>query len=138
MDITITAPQARRLICPEESFLNWKKIIEQQSQEYIYFRLAKLPPQEKKIKRCYIIYKGRIVGSFRIKGFLNVIKGSQDLLTGRYVMLIVDTWKEIKPIKARGHRNFRYLEDINSIQETSQSLIMKMYEELERRARGGE
>lgn len=136
MDITITAPRTRRLLDPSESFSEWKKIIKNKTQPYIYFRLGWLPAQDKNCRRCYVIHKGAIRGYFRIKGFMNVVKGSDDLMQGRYVMLITDSWRAIDPIKARGHRNFRYLEDTEIILEGSKSLIIEMYEELERRCRG--
>jgi len=136
MDISITAPRARRLIDPTESFLEWKNIIKEKKQTYIYFRLGWLPAQDKSCRRCYVIYKGAVRGYFRIKAFMNVVKGSDDLLKGRYVMLITDSWRDITPIKARGHRNFRYLEDTQIIEEGSKSLLIEMYEELERRCQG--
>lgn len=138
MDISITSPRARRLIDHAESFLEWKKIIEEKKQQYIYFRLGWLPSQDKSCRRCYVIYKGAIRGFFRIKAFTNVVKGSEDLPKGRYVMLITDSWRDITPIKARGHRNFKYIEDTEVIHEGSKSLLIEMYEELERRCRGSQ
>lgn len=137
MDISITAPRSRSLISDNESFTEWKRIIKENLQPYIYFRLAWLPAQDNKFKRCYIIHKGHIRGYFRIKAFMNVVKGSDDMLRGRYVMLITESWRKIKPIKARGHRNFKYMEDIDAIQEQEKSLFLQMYEELERRCSGG-
>ena len=138
MDISITAPRSRSLISDNESFAEWKRIIRDNTQQYIYFRLAWLPAQDKKCKRCYVIHKGHIRGYFRIKAFMNVVKGSDDMLRGRYVMLITESWRKIKPIKARGHRNFKYVEDIDDIQEQEKHLFLQMYEELERRCSGGE
>lgn len=136
MDISITAPKTRSLINDNESFMHWRKIIREQSQQYIYFRLGWLPSQNKDCKNCYVIYKGYVRGFFRIKGFINIVKGSEEMLKGRYVMLITESWREIKPIKAKGHRNFKYVEDANIIAESSKNLILQMYEELERRCQG--
>lgn len=136
MDISITAPRTRSLISDAESFSEWKKIIKEQSKPYIYFRLAWLPSQDKGCRRCFVIHKGYIRGYFRIKAFMNVVKGSDDMLRGRYVMLITDSWRAVKPIKARGHRNFKYLEDIEIIRERGKNLLIEMYEELERRCQG--
>lgn len=137
MDISITAPRARSLVSDNESFAEWKRIIKEQTQPYIYFRLGWLPAQDKGCKRCFVIYKGHIRGYFRIKAFMNVVKGSENMLRGRYVMLITKSWRAIKPIKARGHRNFRYMEGIDAIQEQEKNLFVQMYEELERRCAGG-
>ena len=136
MDISITSPRTRSLVSDAESFSAWQKIIRERSEPYIYFRLAWLPAQDKKCRRCFVIHKGAIRGYFRIKAFMNVVKGSDDMLCGRYVMLITDSWTKIKPIKARGHRNFKYFEDIEIIQERGKSLLLQMYEELERRCQG--
>lgn len=133
MDISITAPRTRSLIGDAESFVEWKKIIKDKSQPYIYFRLACLPAQDRNCHRCFVIYKGHIRGCFKIKAFMNVLKGSEDMLRGRYVMLITNSWRDIKPIKARGHRNFRYIENIEFIREKGKNLLIQMYEELERR-----
>jgi len=133
MDISITAPRPRFDVRPAQTFTQWKRIIEDQSEDYIYFRLGKLPTQERKLKKCYVIYKGRIVGYFRIKGFMTVIQGSDDLLSGYYMMLTVASWRDIKHIKARGHRNFRYVEDTDSIMEQAKDVVIAMYEELEKR-----
>lgn len=136
MDISITAPRSRSLVNDTESFSEWKRIIRENSQPYIYFRLAWLPAQDKNCRLCYVIHKGYIRGCFRIKAFMNVVRGSDDMLRGRYVMLITDSWRPVKPIKARGHRNFKYLEDIEIIREKEKNLLIQMYEELERRCQG--
>lgn len=134
MDISITIPTSRWANPDAPTFNDIKRIVEEGEEQTIYFRLAWLPKQDKRIKRCYLIYKGRIRGSFRVQGFLNVMQGSNELLRGRYVILNVPTWKEQTPlIKAKGHRNFQYMEGIEEIQENGKNIFVQMYEELERR-----
>lgn len=128
MDITITVPR--------RSLWEWKRAVRAQEEEYLYFRLPWLPPQDKKLKKCYIISKNNIIGHFRIKGFLNVLAGSEDMLAGRYVMLITASWRSITPIAAKSHRGFKYVHDITKIEERGRNLFLQMYEELERRIQG--
>lgn len=128
MDITITIPR--------KAWFQWRQALKNRDEEILYFRLGWLPPQDKKIKNCYIIYKSRIIGFFRIKGFINITTGSEEMLKGRYIMLITASWVETKPINAQPHRGFKYLEGIENIEKKHKNLLIRMYEELERRCAG--
>lgn len=58
------------------------------------------------------------------------------MLKGRYIMLITASWVETKPINAQPHRGFKYLEGIENIEKKHKNLLIRMYEELERRCAG--
>lgn len=125
MDISVTFPR--------KPFFFIRSVIEEKKQEYIYFKLAWLPPNRIKCDNCYIIYKNNLIGYMRIKEFTRVLTGDEKKTPGLYVVLMVNTWTKIKPIPAKGHRNLKYLRDINDIKNNGKHILLKMYEELEKR-----
>lgn len=120
MDLTITVPK--------QQFFDWRPHLDQREDRQFYFRIPYLPLKMKEAKRCYVIYKGNIVGFFFVTAFIEIKCTHNGLSKGYYLLLDATKWKSLKQIPAKSHRGFKYIENTDHVATGFTNMLDKMEE----------
>lgn len=125
MDLTITVPR--------QQFFHWRPYLETKKDYPFYFRIPYFPLKMEGSRRCYVIYKGRIVGFFYITAFMQIKHAHirEGMTPGYYLLLNACRWSAITPIPTKSHRGFKYMESTDHIVSNFTLFLDKIEEVLQ-------